>query len=384
MSCGRSVDTCPRKGHGLVQSDAAPPWALSSLLADADEDPREVVRRHAQLRGLSYPVLKSMKVESREFFNRHISATSTTLGASYVIVSGMTRCATIEWLMDLGATLMMQVPERLDQQLPLKALNYLDAFYSSAAQESDWQNVGYAQERAFAAFLLALKINEQSTGGRVGCVISTMAEEMDVSMEISVVLRMELELVSMLDFKTTSASVVDLAEAVVFYFRLLGSSMCADITLLIAHVLMTEEDIVDSIEPVSIVLAAARLALPLSDLPAATSGHVLQQICKMFDEPDDAVHSAGVRRACTDQLRRIFEESGSGAALVGNGEERHLATLRKRVALLVGAILKVRVTHVGSTDATPEQESGSTPALNVTGAVEAQPLDGREVRTFHI
>eukprot|EP00929_Paragymnodinium_shiwhaense_P021755 TRINITY_DN14105_c2_g3_i2.p1 TRINITY_DN14105_c2_g3~~TRINITY_DN14105_c2_g3_i2.p1 ORF type:complete len:405 (+),score=47.43 TRINITY_DN14105_c2_g3_i2:59-1216(+) len=385
MSCGRSVDTCPRKGHGLVQSDAAPPWALSSLLAGADQNPSQVVRLHAQLRGLSYPVLKSMKVESREFFNTHISTTFTTLGESYFILSGMTRDATIEWLMDVSAALRMWSKGLFDEQLLWKALNYLDGFYGSAWRESGW-SAGCAQERALAAVLLAWKMNENmSTSGLFSRVISIVAEEMDVSMDISVVLRMEVELVSVLDFKTTSPSVVDLAEAVGFYFRLLGSSMCADITGLIARVLMTAEDIVGSIEPVNIVLAAARLALPLCHAPEAISGHLLQEICKMFDEPDDAVHNACFRNACTEQLRRLFEVSTSRAAVGVNVEQRLRATLCKEVASLVGAILKnARVEHTDSTGTTPEQESGSTPARNATDSVEARALDGRHVRRCNI
>eukprot|EP00929_Paragymnodinium_shiwhaense_P021760 TRINITY_DN14105_c2_g6_i1.p1 TRINITY_DN14105_c2_g6~~TRINITY_DN14105_c2_g6_i1.p1 ORF type:complete len:307 (+),score=22.87 TRINITY_DN14105_c2_g6_i1:80-1000(+) len=301
---GRPPSAAPDTGA------SAAPWALSSLLAGGHKDPGRGVRVHAQLSGHVYPVLKSMKAESRNFFNRHVPSTSTTLAQSYVIVSGVTRSATIEWLMNLRLKFVTLGVDRFDRHLLWKAISYLDGFYSSAARSNAWAGAGYSQERAFAACLLAWKINK-SGAQRVGFVTGFMADKMDVRLDISLVLRIEMELVSMLDFQVSSPSVLELAEAVEFYLRLLGSpasSMCAKVTAQLAHVLVTDEDIAGSVEPVSIVLAAAVLSFRLCDTPAVISAYLEEEIYNMFDEPNDPARSGRICSACAE--RRALNQAG--------------------------------------------------------------------------
>eukprot|EP00929_Paragymnodinium_shiwhaense_P021759 TRINITY_DN14105_c2_g4_i4.p1 TRINITY_DN14105_c2_g4~~TRINITY_DN14105_c2_g4_i4.p1 ORF type:complete len:264 (+),score=54.79 TRINITY_DN14105_c2_g4_i4:97-888(+) len=244
--------------------------------------------------------------------------------------------------MYLEVTLRTWDSEGFSQKLLCKAMNYLDSFYSSAARSDAWESAGYAQERALAAYVLAWKISE-NTRRHVGHVASIImaADKMNVSsLDRSVVGRMEMDLVSVLDCKVSSPSVRELAEAVDFYLRLVGSadaSMCADLTMQIAQVLAIDEDIAGSVEPVSIVLAAVLLALPLCSIPAGISACLEQEIRNMLDEPTDTPHSVRMRNACEGKLRSMIEQSRSDVQGVGDGEHCLLATHRKSVAEMVDA-----------------------------------------------
>eukprot|EP00929_Paragymnodinium_shiwhaense_P021750 TRINITY_DN14105_c0_g1_i5.p1 TRINITY_DN14105_c0_g1~~TRINITY_DN14105_c0_g1_i5.p1 ORF type:complete len:381 (+),score=90.52 TRINITY_DN14105_c0_g1_i5:76-1218(+) len=372
---GAGLDTEPERER--PGSATAPPWASSSLLASAGQHPCEEVIVHAQLEGLVYPTLKSMKVESREFFNAHISTTSATLAESYLTVSGMSRCNTFEWLLSVGAALKACGSDCFDQQLLFKALSYLDGFYGSAARSSALKGAGQAQERAFAACLLAWKMKEK-TVAPVSHVTGIMAKKMKVRINIPVVLRLEKELAFALDFKLSAPSVSELVEAVDIYLRLLDSAACADVTKQIAHALVTDEDIAGSVEPVSIVLLAAVLAQQICDTSAATSAYVVQEVCKMFDEPSDPESILRLRQACKGKLRSMLELSRHGAA--GTAPGRLLATLRQNVAAKVAAAFKnARVQQPQLTGAIKAQVSSSQPAPSSPSSVEAQaqPLDGR-------
>eukprot|EP00929_Paragymnodinium_shiwhaense_P120679 TRINITY_DN92690_c0_g1_i1.p1 TRINITY_DN92690_c0_g1~~TRINITY_DN92690_c0_g1_i1.p1 ORF type:complete len:363 (+),score=48.71 TRINITY_DN92690_c0_g1_i1:112-1200(+) len=362
MCRGRSLCTGPSNGEGPPESDIAPPFALSSLLAKAEQDPRKWVRVHAHLRELHYPVLKRMKAESRDFFNAHVlCSTSTTLAESYLTISGMSRCDTIEWLLRLGTTLMQEGFERFDRPLLWKALHYLDGFYSSAARSmAEWSGTGYARERAFAACLVAWKMNQNDIGDHFYRAIQIMSDQMNVRLNLSVVVRMERELVSMLDYKISSPSVCDLAEAVNYYFMLLGSSgpsaapMYADMVMRIAHVLVTDGEIAGRVEPVRVVLVALQLALQLCNAPAAVSALLEQDIRKMFDEPTDPVDDVLVRCGCASKLRSMFMQSRSESAVDGNGDQLLLVALRKESAAAVDAAFEsARMEKGHSTGATP-------------------------------
>eukprot|EP00929_Paragymnodinium_shiwhaense_P021757 TRINITY_DN14105_c2_g4_i2.p1 TRINITY_DN14105_c2_g4~~TRINITY_DN14105_c2_g4_i2.p1 ORF type:complete len:293 (+),score=62.90 TRINITY_DN14105_c2_g4_i2:97-975(+) len=292
--------------------------------------------------------------------------------------------------MYLEVTLRTWDSEGFSQKLLCKAMNYLDSFYSSAARSDAWESAGYAQERALAAYVLAWKISE-NTRRHVGHVASIImaADKMNVSsLDRSVVGRMEMDLVSVLDCKVSSPSVRELAEAVDFYLRLVGSadaSMCADLTMQIAQVLAIDEDIAGSVEPVSIVLVAAVLALPICDAPSATSVCVVQEICKMFDEPVNPESIVRLREACQGKLSSMLEQSRHEDAVAADGEKLLLATLRGNVAAVIrDTFVHARVQQPHLSGTIPGQVSRAQPASSSDSFVEVQPLDGRQKRTFDI
>eukprot|EP00929_Paragymnodinium_shiwhaense_P021749 TRINITY_DN14105_c0_g1_i3.p1 TRINITY_DN14105_c0_g1~~TRINITY_DN14105_c0_g1_i3.p1 ORF type:complete len:281 (+),score=70.03 TRINITY_DN14105_c0_g1_i3:62-904(+) len=280
--------------------------------------------------------------------------------------------------MRLGLVLKEHEFDSFDQPLLFKALNYLDGFYSSAAARScASRSPGHAHERAFAACLLAWKMNENAVEP-VGHITGIMENQMHIHVDVPLVLRLEAELAWALDFKLSTPSVLELVDAVDFYLRLMGSAMCADVTKQIAHALVTDEDIAGSVEPVSIVLLAAVLAQQICDTSAATSAYVVQEVCKMFDEPSDPESILRLRQACKGKLRSMLELSRHGAA--GTAPGRLLATLRQNVAAKVAAAFKnARVQQPQLTGAIKAQVSSSQPAPSSPSSVEAQaqPLDGR-------
>eukprot|EP00929_Paragymnodinium_shiwhaense_P083356 TRINITY_DN44381_c0_g2_i2.p1 TRINITY_DN44381_c0_g2~~TRINITY_DN44381_c0_g2_i2.p1 ORF type:complete len:361 (-),score=61.63 TRINITY_DN44381_c0_g2_i2:494-1576(-) len=296
---------------GASEGLPSPTWAttrppsLALLLANVVEDPRRDLRVHAELRDLLYPVLQGMKVESHDFFTKYVAtAPDVTLSQSFYAVSGMTRVVTIEWLLSMVASSLQKFG--FDRPLVWKALGYLDGFYSSSARAGA-RSKSLAKERAFAACIIAWKMTS-NTRPDIRSAIKVIGEELMVSLDLSEVLRMEMELVSELDFKISSPSITDFAEAIVFYFSLLGAWPCANLTMRIAHVLVTDDDIAGNVEPASVALVSTLIALRFCATSAATYAGVEQEIRRMFNLPGDPLN-VHLLDACVRKLYSLRSSS---------------------------------------------------------------------------